>query len=222
MHSDESFHSDANYETRTHDIIEDAIKLFSKLPGSGPRSARRTILHLLKTQSKISDIIKSLAILQANVAICSTCSNISANKQCEICTSPIRNNAILCIVEDVDDLWNLERTKTYKGMYHVLGGKLSAVDNILPHNLNIDAILQRLSDSNSVFEEIIFANNLSPQSQTTVFYILEQIRDLQKSGKIKEDLKITELAHGIPIGSNFEYMDDGTILASFNSRRVVS
>lgn len=201
-------------------VIEEAVFLFSKLPSFGPRSAKRVILFLLKNKEKIHNLSEALSDLKHNTFECKTCHNITCNEEgCEICINPIRDPSKLCILAEVDDMWNLERTGTFNGMYHILGGNLSAISGITPEKLNFQSLFERLKTG--AFKEIIFANNFSPEGATTSFYIIEEIEALKKSGHVLCDIKITELANGIPIGANLEYMDEGTIRLAFESRKNI-
>jgi recombination protein RecR len=204
-----------------NDHIEKAIRYFSKLPGFGPRSAKRVVLYFLKNKDTvINGFIDILKILEEKTTECQICHNITTEETCEICINSKRDNKVLCVVEEVDDLWNFEKSSVFNGLYHCLGGSLSAIEGITPEKLNIQSLRERLERGN--FEEIIFANNLSVQGATTTFYIMEEIREMQQEGKLATDLKITELANGIPIGSSLEYIDEGTIKASFNLRRSIA
>lgn len=199
--------------------IEKAIKYFSKLPGFGPRSARKIVLYFLKNKELIKSFVHNLHELETEVKICKVCHNISSFEICEICTNEKRERKKLCIVSEVDDIWNLEKTGIFDGIYHCLGGSLSAISGITPEKLNLSTLFNRLTIDD--FEEIIFANNLSIEGATTVFYIIDEIKTLQSNGILKQDLKITELANGIPVGASLEYMDEGTIKIAFNSRKLL-
>lgn len=199
-------------------LIEKAIKYFARLPGLGPRSAKRIVLHFLKKR-QTSGIIEILKELEENIQECNVCYNIATNEKCEICSNDNRIQKILCVVAEPEDIWNFERGEMFKGRYHCLGGNLSAAHSITPDKLNIQSLLTRLLEED--IEEVIFANNLSIEGATTTFYIIEEISALQQEGKIDKSLKITELANGIPIGGALEYMDGGTIKAAFSSRKAI-
>jgi recombination protein RecR len=199
--------------------IENAIKKFSKLPGFGPRSARKIILHFLKNKNIISEFIANLQELEREVKVCLECHNLSTFEVCEICSNENRERNKLCIVCDVDDIWSIEKSATFKGIYHSLGGSLSAVAGITPEKLNLASLFNRLTKND--FDEVIFANNLSVEGATTVFYIIDEIESLKSQGIIKESLIITELANGIPIGASLEYMDEGTLKVAFSSRKTL-
>ena len=201
-------------------VIEEAILVLSKLPSFGPRSARRIVLHLLKNKEKVQTIIEALNNLKNQTGECKTCHNIISNEECKICANPLRDSTKLCILAEVDDMWNFEKAKTFNGLYHILGGSLSAISGVTPDKLTFQSLFERLKTGN--FEEVIFANNLSPEGATTAFYIIEEIESLKRDGFISNDIKITELANGIPIGASLEYMDEGTIKAAFTSRKEIT
>jgi recombination protein RecR len=154
------------------------------------------------------------------VVTCRECHNLSSFEICEICSNQSREHSKICVVSEVDDIWSIEKSSIFKGVYHCLGGSLSAVAGITPEKLNLASFFHRLESGK--FDEIIFANNLSIEGATTVFYIIEEVENLKSRGILKEDIKITELANGIPIGASLEYMDEGTIKVAFNSRKSVS
>jgi recombination protein RecR len=191
--------------------IEKLIYLFSKIPGLGPRSSRRAVLYLLKNKEtmmfSLAELIKNTA---ESVKNCINCYNIDSSSICSICSDKNRESNIICVVESVADLWAIERGKIYKGTYHVLGGVLSAIDNIAPQDLNIDQLIERVK--NQKITEIIFATNANIEGQTTAFYITEKLKDY--------DVKISQLAHGIPIGGELDYLDEGTLNAALKSRHL--
>ena len=203
-----------------HDqLIESTIKYFSKLPGFGPRSAKKTVLFFLKNKDFIQNFITNLTELEQKIKLCEVCFNASTTNKCNICLDENRDKSKICVVSDIDDIWNIEKSLTFKGVYHSLCGNLSAVSGVTPDKLTIQSFLSRLSAGE--FSEVIFANNLSIDGATTVFYIIDEIEKLQTQGIIKQDLMITELANGIPIGANLEYMDEGTIEVAFKGRREI-
>jgi recombination protein RecR len=199
--------------------ITKAIRYFSKLPGFGPRSAKKVVLHFLKNGHIIKEFIQNLQELQEQVKVCKECHNLSTFEVCEICSSHNREHSKICIVSEVDDIWSIEKSGIFKGVYHCLGGSLSAVSGITPEKLNLASLFHRLESGK--FDEVIFANNLSVEGATTVFYIIDEIESLKSKGVLPEDIKITELANGIPIGASLEYMDEGTIKVAFNSRKTL-
>jgi recombination protein RecR len=187
--------------------IERLIQLLSKLPGLGPRSARRAALALLKKRDALleplADAMKSAA---AAICDCEICGNLDTVTPCAICGDGRRDPHILCVVEDVADLWALERAGVFRGRYHVLGGALSALDGVTPERLNIATLQGRVKDG---VEEVILAMNATVEGQTTAHYLLDTL-----SG-----VKVTRLAHGVPVGGELDYLDEGTLSAAFKARR---
>ena len=188
--------------------IEILIDLIAKLPGLGHRSARRAVLHLIRKKSTLfSPLSKQMAKVFEQARECLNCGNIGTSEMCEICEDQKRINGQICIVEDVSDLWAMERTSVYKGRYHVLGGTLSALDGIGPNELKIPKLIKRL-DSEEV-HEVILALNATLEGQTTAHYIAEQIEN---------KVSVTSLARGVPMGGELDYLDEGTISAALNAR----
>jgi len=190
--------------------IERLIQLLSKLPGFGPRSARRAALALLKKRETLLEPLSS-ALHDAAAAIktCEVCGNLDTTSPCALCRDPRRDARILCVVEDVADLWALERAGVFHGRYHVLGGALSALDGITPERLNVAALLARAKD----VDEVIIAVNATVEGQTTAHYLMDT---LAASG-----VKVTRLAHGVPVGGELDYLDEGTLSAAFKARRAL-
>ena len=191
--------------------IERLIQLLAKLPGLGPRSARRAALVLLKKREALLDPL-SLAMRDAAAAIktCETCGNLDTTSPCSLCRDPRRDVHVLCVVEDVADLWALERASVFRGRYHVLGGALSALDGITPDKLNMGALIARVKDG---VEEVILAMNATVEGQTTAHYLLDTL--------IPSGVKVTRLAHGVPVGGELDYLDEGTLSAAFKARRAL-
>ena len=188
--------------------IEILIDLMAKLPGLGPRSARRAVLHLIRKKSTLfNPLSKQMAKVFEQARECLNCGNIGTSEMCAICENQKRMNGQICIVEDVSDLWAMERTSVFKGRYHVLGGTLSALDGIGPNELKIPKLIKRL-DSEEV-HEVILALNATLEGQTTAHYIAEQIEN---------KVSVTSLARGVPIGGELDYLDEGTISAALNAR----
>ncbi len=188
--------------------IEILIDLIAKLPGLGPRSARRAVLHLIRKKSTLfKPLSKQMAKVFEQARECLNCGNIGTSEMCEICEDQKRINGQICIVEDVSDLWAMERTSVYNGRYHVLGGTLSALDGIGPNELKIPKLMKRL-DSEEV-HEVILALNATLEGQTTAHYIAEQIEN---------KVSVTSLARGVPMGGELDYLDEGTISAALNAR----
>ena len=187
--------------------IETLIKLISKLPGLGPRSARRAALHLIKNKHTIMlPLAQAIEDTAKNIVTCSECGNVDTKSPCHICSSENRDISTLCIVEEVVDLWAMERSGNYKGKYHVLGGVLSAIDGVRAEDLNLKNLRERSAQA----QEIIIATNATALGQTTAHYITELLDGLP--------LKISRLAQGIPIGGELDYLDDGTLGTALKSR----
>jgi len=189
--------------------IERLIQLLAKLPGLGPRSARRAALVLLKKRETLLEPLGA-AMREAAAAIrnCEICGNLDTASRCFLCRDPRREPAVLCVVEDVADLWALERAGVFKGKYHVLGGALSALDGITPEKLNLATLLSRVRDG---VEEVILAMNATVEGQTTAHYLMDALAPA--------NVKVTRLAHGVPVGGELDYLDEGTLLAAFKARR---
>jgi recombination protein RecR len=192
--------------------IEHLIKLLSRLPGFGPRSARRGVLHLLKNrESLMQPLSQALGRAAEIIEECPQCHNLDTVSPCSICANKGRDISTLCIVEDISDLWAIEKTGSFRGYYHVLGGTLSALDGIGPEDLSIPHLLQRAKDP--CVKEVIVALNATIDGQTTAHYLSDC---LQSSG-----VTTTQLAHGVPIGGQIDYMDDGTLSTALKSRKAV-
>lgn len=190
--------------------IENLIKIISKLPSLGTRSARRIVLHLLKKrEALIPQLIAALEDVNQNIKVCEICGNYDTKSPCEICASTSRENNLLCIVQDISDLWALERGGLYKGKYHVLGGVLSAIEGITPDDLNIGGLLDRIEKEE--ISEIILALPATVDGQITMHYISSLLKD--------KNIKISTLAQGIPVGAELDYMDDGTIKLALDMRK---
>jgi recombination protein RecR len=190
--------------------IERLIQLLSKLPGLGPRSARRAVLQLIqKKETLLSPLAQAMADAVKKACICSTCGNADTQDPCTICRDQTRDPSTICVVEDVGDLWALERAGAHKGRYHVLGGVLSALDGVGPDDLNIGALIERVSRDE--VKEVILAMNATVDGQTTAHYITDRLEGL--------DISISRLAHGVPVGGELDYLDDGTLAAAMKSRR---
>ncbi len=192
--------------------IEKLIKQVSKLPSLGTRSARRIVLQLLeKKESLLLPLIESLATVAENIKICPVCGNFDTITPCNVCTSSVRDASQLCVVQDVADLWAMERVSFFKGKYHVLGGILSALDGVVPEDLNIESLLYRIGAEE--IKEIILALPATVDGQITSHYLVSRLKDY--------DVKITTLAQGIPMGAELDYMDEGTIQLALNSRKTL-
>jgi recombination protein RecR len=189
--------------------IERLIQLLTRLPGLGPRSARRAALHLMKRkEAQLIPLARALAEAGEAVSVCSVCGNVDTREPCSVCRNPERDGSVLVVVEDVGDLWALERASATRGRYHVLGGTLSPLDGIGPDQLNIASLGPRARKDGVA--EVILAMNATVEGQTTAHYITDQ---LAGSG-----VKVTRLAHGVPVGGELDYLDDGTLAAAMKSR----
>ena len=189
--------------------IDALIDLMAKLPGLGPRSARRAVLHLIRKRSLLLiPLADTLRVVAETARECLNCGNIGTTDICDICTSDKRANGELCVVEDVADLWAMERSGVFKGRYHVLGGTLSALDAIGPQELRIPRLIDRVSAEG--ITEMILALNATIDGQTTAHYIADQLEG---------QVRLTSLAQGVPIGGELDYLDDGTITAAMRARK---
>ena len=189
--------------------IERLIQLLAKLPGLGPRSARRAALALLKKRDTLLEPLSAaLADAAAAIRTCEVCGNLDTASPCAICADPRRDPHILCVVEDVADLWALERAAIFRGRYHVLGGALSALDGVTPERLNVGGLLARVKQG---VDEVILAMNATVEGQTTAHYLMD----------VLGDVKVTRLAHGVPVGGELDYLDEGTLSAAFKARRAL-
>jgi recombination protein RecR len=188
--------------------IERLIQLLAKLPGLGPRSARRAALVLLKKRDLLLEPLASaMQAAAAATRTCEDCGNLDTQSPCAICRDMRRDPTLLCVVEDVADLWALERAGVFRGRYHVLGGALSALDGITPERLNVSGLQSRVEDGE--IAEVILAMNATVEGQTTAHYLMD----------ILTGMKVTRLAHGVPVGGELDYLDEGTLSAAFKARR---
>ncbi|WP_293446223.1 recombination mediator RecR [Planktotalea sp.] len=191
--------------------IDVLIEMMAKLPGLGPRSARRAVLHLIRKRALLlTPLADSLQTVAATARECLNCGNVGTADICDICESEKRANGILCVVEDVSDLWAMERSGVFKGRYHVLGGTLSALDAIGPEELRIPRLIDRVTSES--ITEVILALNATIDGQTTAHYIADILGNRAK---------LTSLAQGVPIGGELDYLDDGTITAAMNARKPI-
>jgi len=189
--------------------IERLIQLLAKVPGLGPRSARRAALHLIKKKEQLlSPLAAAMSEAVDKVRICSTCGNVDTSDPCMICTDPRRDASIIVVVADVADLWALERAHAVNARYHVLGGTLSPLDGIGPEQLNIRSLVDRVAGGE--VKEVILAVNATVEGQTTAHYLTDQLSGF--------DIKVTRLAHGVPVGGELDYLDEGTLAAALRSR----
>ena len=189
--------------------IERLIQLLAKLPGLGPRSARRAALALLKKRDTLLEpLADSLREAADAILSCEACGNLDTQSPCAICSDSRRDPHLLCVVEDVADLWALERAGVFRGRYHVLGGALSALDGVTPDRLNVGKLLERVKLG---VDEVILAMNATVEGQTTAHYLMDLLGEM----------KVTRLAHGVPVGGELDYLDEGTLSAAFKARRAL-
>lgn len=192
--------------------IEILIKQIAKLPALGSRSARRIVLHLLnKKDTLLLPLIDSMNNVAKNIKTCEVCGNFDTVSPCPICSSLSRDESIICVVRDVADLWAMERVSQFKGKYHVLGGVLSAMDGVVPEDLNIDSLECRINSGK--IKELVLALPATVDGQITSHYLKSRFKE--------RDITITTLAQGIPMGAELDYMDEGTIQLAFNSRKSI-
>ncbi|KFE36801.1 recombination mediator RecR [Thioclava atlantica] len=197
--------------TGGRDEIEALIALMARLPGLGPRSARRAVLHLISKRTQLmGPLAEAMAEVARTARECARCGNISTAAICDICEDPKRATGEICVIEDVADLWAMERGHAFKGRYHVLGGTLSALDAIGPEDLRIPDLLERIREEG--ISEVILALNATVEGQTTAHYIAEALEGSQ--------VQVTSLAQGVPIGGELDYLDDGTIQAALRARKA--
>ncbi|MEM1133016.1 MAG: recombination mediator RecR [Pseudomonadota bacterium] len=190
--------------------IEELAGQLAKLPGLGPRSARRAVLHLIKKrETALAPLIASMEEVREKLSVCSICNNIDTTNPCGICTDPRRDPKSICVVEEVADLWALDRARLFAGRYHVLGGTLSALDGIGPDDLSIDKLVSRIADGG--VDEVVLGLNATLEGQTTAHYIAERLEGLP--------VRITQLAHGLPVGGELDYLDEGTLAQALRARR---
>ena len=189
--------------------IERLIQLLARLPGLGPRSARRVALHLInKREQLLGPLSEALRVANERIVVCASCGNIDTAEPCSICRDARRDPSIIVVVEDVSDLWALERAAAVKAPYHVLGGVLSALDGVRPEHLNLDRLVARASETG--VSEVILALNATVDGQTTAHYVTELLAHLP--------VKVTKLAHGVPVGGELDYLDEGTLSAAIRQR----
>jgi recombination protein RecR len=192
--------------------IERLIQLLARLPGLGPRSARRAALHLIKKREQLmSPLAEAIETAREKIVVCSVCGNIDTHNPCTVCTDAKRDPSLIVVVADVADLWALERANAVNGRYHVLGGTLSPLDGVGPADLTIDALVSRAHDP--AVKEVILALNATVDGQTTVHYITDLLHNAE--------VKVTRLAHGVPVGGELDYLDEGTLSAAIRQRTLI-
>lgn len=189
--------------------IEKLIQLLARLPGLGPRSARRAALHLInKRDTLLGPLSEAMKVANERIVVCSTCGNVDTADPCTICRDPRRDGTMLVVVEDVSDLWALERAGAVNAKYHVLGGVLSPLNGVRPEHLNLDRLVARASEPGVV--EVLLALNATVDGQTTAHYVTELLGHLP--------VRVTKLAHGVPVGGELDYLDEGTLSAAIRQR----
>jgi recombination protein RecR len=193
--------------------IDALTQALSRLPGLGPRSARRAVLHLLKRrETALAPLLHALEAVNDRLATCSTCGNVDTTNPCAICADPRRDPRSLCVVEEVADLWALDRSRLFPGRFHVLGGRLSALEGVRPEDLTIDTLLRRIEAGG--IDEVVLAMNATLEGQTTAHYLAERIE--------RFPVRVTQLAHGLPVGGELDYLDEGTLAQALRARRPVA
>ena len=193
--------------------IETLTQALARLPGLGPRSARRAVLHLLKKrETALVPLLAALEAVEARLVTCSTCGNVDTSDPCAVCADPRRDQRSLCVVEEVADLWALERARLFPGRYHVLGGRLSALDGVRPEDLGIARLVDRIAGGG--IDEVVLAMNATLEGQTTAHYIAERLE--------RFPVRLTQLAHGLPVGGELDYLDEGTLAQALRARRPVA
>ena len=193
--------------------IETLTQALARLPGLGPRSARRAVLHLLKKrETALAPLLRALDAVNERLATCGICGNVDTTDPCGICADPRRDARALCVVEDVPDLWALDRSRLFPGKYHVLGGRLSALEGVRPEDLRIDTLVSRIAAGG--IDEVVLAMNATLEGQTTAHYIAERLE--------RFPVRLTQLAHGLPVGGELDYLDEGTLAQALRARRPVS
>ena len=192
--------------------IEGLANALARLPGLGPRSARRAVLWLIKRRETVlTGLIEALTVVRDRLSECPICGNVDTTSPCAICADPRRDARALCVVEDVADLWALDRARLFTGRYHVLGGRLSALDGVRPEDLNIARLIDRVSAGG--IDEVVLAMNATLEGQTTAHYLAERLEAWP--------VRLTQLAHGLPVGGELDYLDEGTLAQALRARRPV-
>lgn len=193
--------------------INDLIRMLARLPGVGPRSARRLALTLLTgRETLMKPLMMQMDKTYAGIRTCHACGNLDSSDPCHICTDQRRNRSVVCVVQGIADIWAIERTRVFDGLYHVLGGVLSAIDGVKPDNLRIGELLDRVKSDGT--QEVVLALSATVDGQTTAHYLADRLKDA--------GVRITRLAHGMPVGGELDYLDDGTLTTALKSRTAVN
>jgi len=192
--------------------IEALSGALARLPGLGPRSARRAVLWLIKRrETALVQLVEALSAVYGALVECGTCGNVDTRNPCSVCADPRRDQRQICVVEEVADLWALDRARLFQGRYHVLGGRLSALDGVRPEDLAIPGLIERVAQGG--IDEVVLATNATLEGQTTAHYIAERLEGLP--------VRVTQLAHGLPVGGEIDYLDEGTLAQALRARRPV-
>ncbi|MBU6267406.1 MAG: recombination mediator RecR [Sphingomonadales bacterium] len=193
--------------------IETLAGQLARLPGLGPRSARRAVLWLIKRrETSLQELVAALAAVRDGLVECHVCGNVDTSDPCGICADTRRDARALCVVEDVSDLWALDRSRLFTGRYHVLGGRLSALEGVRPEDLTIGRLFDRVAQGG--IDEVVLAMNATLEGQTTAHYIAERLEGMP--------VRVTQLAHGLPVGGELDYLDEGTLAQALRARRPMS
>ena len=193
--------------------IDDLANALARLPGLGPRSARRAVLYLIKKrETALSPLVSAMEKVRQNLVTCDACGNVDTVNPCGICADTRRDSRSICVVEEVSDLWALDKSRLFLGRYHVLGGRLSALDGVRPEDLTIDRLIHRVAAGG--IDEVVLAMNATLEGQTTAHYIAERLETYP--------VRLTQLAHGLPMGGELDYLDEGTLAQALRARKPVS
>jgi recombination protein RecR len=193
--------------------IEALSQALARLPGLGPRSARRAVLYLMKKrENALQPLLAALRTVADKLSTCSVCGNVDTSDPCAICKDPRRDDKLLCVVEEVSDLWALDRSRLFPGRYHVLGGRLSALEGVRPEDLGIDKLVRRVAAGG--IDEVVLAMNATLEGQTTAHYLAERLEGFP--------IRISQLAHGLPVGGELDYLDEGTLAQALRARRPLA
>ncbi|HEX8412427.1 MAG TPA: recombination mediator RecR [Sphingomicrobium sp.] len=193
--------------------IEALANALARLPGLGPRSARRAVLHLMKKrENALQPLLSALQNVAEKLSNCTNCGNVDTSDPCAICRDPRRDESMLCVVEEVSDLWALDRSRLFPGRYHVLGGRLSALEGVRPEDLTIDKLVGRVWQGG--IDEVVLAMNATLEGQTTAHYVAERLE--------RFPIRLSQLAHGLPVGGELDYLDEGTLAQALRARRPIA
>ncbi len=193
--------------------IDDLAQALARLPGFGPRSARRAVLYLMKKRETALDpLVAAMERVRRNLSTCDNCGNVDTSNPCAICTDNRRDPRSICVVEEVSDLWALDKSRLFLGRYHVLGGRLSALDGVRPDDLTISRLIDRVAEGG--IDEVVLAMNATLEGQTTAHYIAERLE--------KYPVRLTQLAHGLPMGGELDYLDEGTLAQALRARKSIN